>query len=88
MSVKERPQRLEGPRPDKNSAVRRCHCSGQQNTLQSSGEQWEINCAKEEGKKMTRLWAYTDDRTKPTVLQGYPIIVWTWQGIADFIDSL
>ena len=58
------------------------------NTLTSSGERWEISCAKEEGKKMIGLWAYTDDRTKPAILDGYRIIVWTWAGIADFIDSL
>ena len=58
------------------------------NTNNSSGEKWEINCAKEEGKKLIGLWAYSDDRTKPSVLDGTRIIPWTWQGIADFIDSL
>ena len=58
------------------------------NTNNSSGEKWEINCAKEEEKKLIGLWAYTDDRTKPSVLDGTRIISWTWQGIADFIDSL
>lgn len=57
-------------------------------TLTSSGEKWEISCAKEEGKKLIGLWAYTDDRTKPDALAGHRIIAWTWQGIADFIDSL
>lgn len=58
------------------------------NTLSSSGEKWEINCAKEEPKKIIGLWAYSDDRTKPSVLEGHRIISWTWQGIANFIDSL
>jgi hypothetical protein len=58
------------------------------NTLTSAGEQWEISCAKEEGKKLIGLWAYKDDRTKPAVLDGHKIIVWTWDGIASFIDSL
>ena len=58
------------------------------NTVNSSGEKWEIKCAKEEGKKITGLWAYSDDRTKPEIMQGYPIIAWTWDGIAKFIDSL
>lgn len=58
------------------------------NTLNSSGEKWEINCAREEGKDMIGLWAYSDDRTKPVVLDGYRIIEWTWSGIAKFIDSL
>lgn len=58
------------------------------NTLNSSGEKWEISCAKQEGKKMIGLWAYKDDRTKPAILEGYRIIVWTWDGITKFIDSL
>lgn len=58
------------------------------NTNNSSGEKWEINCAKEEEKKMIGLWAYSDDRTRPSVLDGIRIITWTWQGIANFIDSL
>jgi hypothetical protein len=58
------------------------------NTLNSSGEKWEINCAKDEKKKLIGLWAYTDDRSKPAVLEGHRIIVWSWDGIAKFIDSL
>ncbi len=57
-------------------------------TLSSAGEKWEIECAKEENKKLTGLWAYKDDRTKPSILTGYPIIPWTWDGIKAFIDSL
>ncbi len=58
------------------------------NTPDSSGEKWEINCAKEEAVKLVGVWAYSDDRTKPTVLDGNRIIAWTWDGIAEFIDSL
>lgn len=58
------------------------------NTLNSSGETWEINCAKEEEVKLIGIWAYSDDRTKPSVLDGHRIIAWTWDGIAKFIDSL
>lgn len=58
------------------------------NTLSSSGEKWEIACAKEEKKRMIGLWAYSEDKTAPSELVGYRIITWTWQGIADFIDSL
>ena len=57
-------------------------------TDSSSGQKWEIKCAKEEGKKLIGVWAYTDDRTKPDVLEGKRIITWTWDGIANFIDSL
>lgn len=59
-----------------------------QNTSTSAGEKWEISCAEAEGKKLIGLWAYTDDRTKPSALDGHRIILWTWDGIAKFIDSL
>jgi hypothetical protein len=58
------------------------------NTLSSSGEKWEIACAKEEGKRVIGLWAYSDDRTRPLELSGCPVIEWTWPGIASFIDGV
>ena len=54
-------------------------------SLTSSGQKWEIACAKEEGKKVLGIWAYTDDRTN---VQGVRTVVWTWKDIKDFIDSL
>jgi hypothetical protein len=57
-------------------------------TLTSTGELWEIQCAKDEGKPLIGLWVYTNDRTKPDALKGYSIIEWNWDDIADFIDSL
>jgi hypothetical protein len=58
------------------------------NTLNSNGEKWEIECAKEEKRKLIGLWAYKDDRTSPVILQGDRIIEWTWDGIASFINGL
>jgi hypothetical protein len=55
------------------------------NSLKSSGQKWEIQCAKEEGKKVRGIWAYSDDRTD---LEGVYTRVWTWDNIKDFIDSL
>lgn len=55
------------------------------NSLKSSGQKWEIQCTKEEGKKIRGIWAYTDDRTD---LLGVNTRVWTWDNIKDFIDSL
>lgn len=55
------------------------------NSLTSSGQKWEISCAKEEGKKVLGIWAYKDDRT---VLPGITTVLWTWDGIKNFIDSL
>jgi len=55
------------------------------NSLTSSGQKWEISCAKEERKKILGIWAYKGDRTD---LAGVRTVVWTWKSIEDFIDSL
>lgn len=55
------------------------------NSLTSSGQKWEIQCAKEEGKKILGIWAYSDDRTNIT---GVSTKIWTWDNIRDFINSL
>jgi len=55
------------------------------NSLSSSGQKWEIECAKEEKKKIRGIWAYTDDRTN---LEGVYTRVWAWDNIKDFINSL
>lgn len=55
------------------------------NSLTSSGQKWEIECARVEKKRVLGIWAYTDDRT---TLEGVRTVVWTWNAIKDFIDSL
>lgn len=55
------------------------------NSLTSSGQKWEIDCAREERKKVLGIWAYKDDRTN---LPRVNTVVWTWDAIAKFIDSL
>jgi len=55
------------------------------NSLESSGQAWEIDCAKEEDKKVLGIWAYTDDRTN---IGGVKTAVWTWDTIKKFIDNL
>lgn len=55
------------------------------NSLNSSGQKWEIECAKAEGKKVLGIWAYTNDRTN---LVGVNTRIWTWDNIKDFINSL
>lgn len=55
------------------------------NSLTSAGQKWEIQCAKEEKKPLRGVWAYTDDRTN---LVGVNTVVWTWENIAAFINSL
>jgi len=55
------------------------------NSLTSSGQKWEIACAREEKRRVLGIWAYTDDRTN---LSGVRTLGWTWNAIKDFIDSL
>jgi hypothetical protein len=55
------------------------------NSLASTGQQWELQCAREEGRPILAIWAYTDDRT---ALSGVSTKVWTWDGIKSFIDGL
>lgn len=55
------------------------------NSLSSSGQKWEIQCAHEEGVPVLGVWCYSNDRTN---LQGVRTVPWTWSRIEDFIDSL
>src|SRR2546427_11664126 len=54
------------------------------NSLSSSGQKWEIQCAKDEKKKLRGIWGYNDDRTN---LVGVNTVVWTWDNVAAFINS-
>ncbi|MER9001166.1 MAG: TIR domain-containing protein [Mesorhizobium sp.] len=55
------------------------------NSLTSSGQKWEIQCAKDEQKKLLGIWAYATDRT---ALAGVQTLPWSDTNIAGFIDSL
>lgn len=54
-------------------------------SLSSSGQKWEIECAKTEQKPILGIWAYSDDRTS---LPSVTTRVWDWTTIANFIDGL
>lgn len=56
-----------------------------ENSLTSTGQKWEIQCANEEGVPVRGIWAYKQDRTN---IVGVKTMVWTWDNIADWIDSL
>ena len=55
------------------------------NSLSSTGQKWELSCAREEGKKIRGIWAYTDDRTE---LAGVTTVTWTCDNIKNFINGL
>lgn len=55
------------------------------NSLSSSGQKWEIQCAQEEKKKILGIWAYSDDRTN---IEGVNTKIWTWDNIKNFINNI
>jgi hypothetical protein len=58
------------------------------NTPKADGEIWEIQCAIDEKKPLLGLFIYKEDSTKPAIMEGHRCIVWTWDGLADFINGL
>jgi hypothetical protein len=55
------------------------------NSLLSSGQKWEIKCAKEENKPILGIWAFSNDRT---LIEGIDTKEWSDINLSDFIDSL
>lgn len=58
------------------------------NTPNAAGELWEIECAVDEQKPLLGIWIEDGYRTKPSIMGSAPCKTWTWQNVADFIDSL
>jgi MTH538 TIR-like domain (DUF1863) len=56
-----------------------------ENSLKSTGQAWEIACAKEEKKSIRGIWAYSTDRTN---LEGVATTAWNDKNITDFINLL
>ncbi|ORI13529.1 TIR domain-containing protein [Rhodococcus sp. 1168] len=86
MSVKEAYE--EGWKDKVRTRIKRSHgviVLVSKNSLSSTGQQWEITCAKEEGKRIRGIWAYTNDRTN---LPGVSTLTWSDTNISSFIDSL
>lgn len=55
------------------------------NSLTSSGQKWEIDCAKRNGVPVLPIWISSDDRA---ALPGVTAVPWTWDNVANFIDRL
>ena len=55
------------------------------NSQFSSGQKWEIDCAREERKRIRGIWSYASDRTN---ISGVTTVPWNDKNICDFIDSL
>lgn len=56
-----------------------------ENSLTSSGQKWEIQCAREEKKPIRGIYAYANDRTD---VSGVATYSWSDKNISDFIDAL
>jgi len=60
------------------------------NTAKATGQLWEISCAKEEKIPVRGVYIEADNKptTLPDELSGVRVVNWTWDNIANFIDSL
>ncbi|MGA4867149.1 TIR domain-containing protein [Streptomyces lavendulocolor] len=54
----------------------------------ATGQLWEITCAREEGKPLLGIWLDEDYRVKPAAMGSAPCKTWTWDNVANFIDSV
>ena len=90
MSVKE---------PWSNSWKTRCRtkikgCDGvialiSKHTRNADGAKWEMWCANDENIPMLGVHIHKDDKGEiPPHLNGKRVIIWSWQGIANFVKGL
>ena len=56
-------------------------------TSKADGQLWEIKCAVDESVPLLGIWL-GDHRTKPAAMSSAPCKTWTWDNIANFIDSV
>ena len=57
-------------------------------TWNADGAKWEMSCANEEGIPLLGVHIHKDDKGLiPTELSGKRVIEWSWDGIANFINS-
>jgi hypothetical protein len=60
------------------------------NSQTASGQLWEVKCAKEEGMRVRGVYTQANDKPTwlPSEFDGVRIVYWTWDNIANFLDSL
>lgn len=60
------------------------------NSKKADGQLWEIKCAKEEEIPTRGIWGYTSDRpaSLPSEFDGVRVVNWTWDNIANWLDTL
>lgn len=57
-------------------------------TPKATGELWEIECAVAEDKPLLGIWIEDGYRTKPPEMGDAPCEEWSWENVANFIESL
>lgn len=55
------------------------------NSLTSTGQKWEIECAQRNAKPILAIWAYREDRATLPGLRTEP---WSWPVISAFINGI
>ena len=58
------------------------------NVRSADGARWEIKCAVEEGVPILGVHIFNDDRYKPPEIGGKRVILWTWDGIGNWINRI
>jgi hypothetical protein len=60
------------------------------NSKKADGQLWEVKCSKEEGIPCRGIWGSQDDRpaSLPSEFSGIRVVNWTWDNIANWINSL
>lgn len=60
------------------------------NTKKAEGQLWEVKCAKEEGIPCRSIWGSKDNRPSslPKELDRVRVVNWTWDNIANWLDTL
>lgn len=74
------------------SKIRRCHGTIvllSKKTYHSSGARFEIRCAREEGVPIIGMHIFKNDKGAiPPELKGRRAVIWSWDNIEKFINSL
>lgn len=91
MSVKKRWKELEWKKRCR-SKIRRCDgviALISKNTNQAFGARWEIQCAREEGIPIIGMHIKKNDKgIIPPELKRVKVIIWSWENLEKFINSL
>lgn len=58
------------------------------NSLDASGQIYEIQCAIDEELPVLGMYAQKTDKSSPDIMQGFVCIEWSWTELKKFIDSI